>query len=74
MENILKNTVDCMKSMTISKKYDSQMTFSSGNTDSSPLTLTMKGDISLNGIQIAAMLAAIGVFCISCAVVKKLKN
>ena len=71
MKNILNDTVDWLKSAQITKHCDSQTTFSCGKSKT-PLTLELKGDFSVDGIQVLAAVGVMAVTCIALAVTKKM--
>ncbi len=74
MKKMFSNIVDCMKNTQISKHYDSETKLICGNCDGQPLTIAMKGDFTVNSIQILAVCAAMSVMCITTAIVKKAKK
>lgn len=73
MKNIFCDTVDWLKSTKISKQCDSSLSFSCGKSES-PLTIAMKGNYSVDGIQLLAVVGVMSVACIALAVAKKIKN
>lgn len=74
MKNVFNDAFECMKGFQISKHYDSETKIICGKCEGAPLTLHMKGDFTVNAVQILAACAVASVMCISCAVVKKLKK
>lgn len=74
MKNVFKDAFECMKGLQISKHYDSETKILCGKCEGAPLTLHMKGDFTVNAIQILAFCAVASAMCISCAVAKKLKK
>lgn len=74
MKNMFTDMIDCLKGTQISKHYDSETKLVCGKCDGAPLTLTMKGDFTVNAIQVIAACAVMTGLCISCAVAKKLKK
>jgi len=74
MKNMLNDAISCLKGTQISKRYDSEMKLSCPKCESSPLVFTMKGDFTVNGVQILAAAAVMTVMCVSLAVAKKLKS
>ncbi len=74
MKDMFTNMIDCMKKTQISKHYDSETKFTCGSCDGAPFTISMKGDFTVNAIQIVAAFAIMSAMCISASVVKKLKK
>lgn len=74
MKKMLSSIVECMKNTQISKHYDSETKLICGKCEGQPLTLSMKGDFTVNSIQVLAVCAAMSVMCITAAVVKKVKK
>ena len=74
MKEMLTNAIDCLKNTQISKKYDSETKLMCGKCEGQPLTLTMKGDFTVNAIQVLAACAIASAMCISVMVIKKLKK
>ena len=74
MNNMLSNMLDCLKKTQISKRYDTETKLICGSCDGQPFTVAMKGDFTVNALQIIAVCAAASVMCITAAVAKKLKK
>ena len=74
MKNYFCDAIDCLKRTEISKHYDSEMKLLCGKCEGTPLTLTLKGDFSVNALQILAVCAVMAATCIGCSVAKKLKK
>ena len=74
MKNSFSEVISCLKSMKITKHYDSRTTLNCGKCEGEPLSMQIKGDFSVDALQILAVMTAMAVMGIGCAVARKLKN
>jgi hypothetical protein len=72
--DMMKNTLDCLKGIKITKQCDSQLKLVCDKCNSEPITLTMKEDYSINMLHLFIGIAAGTVMLTSLAIIKKLKN
>ena len=74
MKNVFSDVINCLKNTQISKHYDSETKLMCGSCEGEPLSMRLKGDFTVNAVQILAFCAIASAMCIGCAVIKRLKN
>lgn len=74
MKNSFSEVINCLKGTQVSKHFDSRTTLNCGKCEGEPLTMQIKGDFTVNAIQIIAVMTAITVMGIGCALARKLKD
>lgn len=74
MKDILTDIGDWMKNTKITKHCDSQTSFLCGKSSSSPLTLSLKGDLTVTAAQVLAVVAVMTVAGITMSIAKKIKG
>ncbi len=74
MKDMFNDAIEWLKNTKMTKHYDSKTDFVCGCDGSEPLSISMKGDFTLNAIQLLAICAVTGTMCISAAIIKKLKS
>ena len=57
MKEMLNSAIESIKNTRMTKHYDSQTTISCNSSDANSLTLSLKGDITMDAIKIAAVCA-----------------
>ena len=72
--DMLKNAVDCLKGIKITKQCDSQLKLVCDKCPGEPISIVMKEDYSINMLQLLAGIAAGTVMLASIAMIKKLKG
>lgn len=74
MKKTFTDAIDCIKGIQISKHYDSETKLICPCSSGEPFSMKLKGDFSLNAMQILAVCAASAAMCITFSVMKKLKK
>ena len=74
MNNAFTNALDCLKNTQISKHYDCETKLLCGKCEGEPLSMRLKGDLTVNAVQIIAVCAVASVMCVSFAIARKLKS
>lgn len=74
MKAMFKDMCENMKNIKITKHYDCSTQLSCGKSDGEPFTMTLKGDYSVNAIEIAFIVGTMALLGISCAVARRIRN
>ena len=72
--DMIKNTVDCLKEIKITKQCDSQLKLVCPNCQGEPISIAMKEDYSINMLQLMIGVAAGAVMLTALAMIKKIKG
>ena len=74
MKEMLNSAIESIKNTKMTKHYDSQTTISCNSSDANSLTLSLKGDITMDAIKIAAVCVIAMVTVSSFTMISFIKN